>query len=568
MTPAVKNFFPPSFIPRAISNQRHQVIFSRCFMNFSSVAFLACLLLVRVGLAEDPGPKQADFFATEVVQDIQLEVKPADLERLAAALPERVYVPARFRWRGQVIDRVGLRYKGNSSSQPRQRHKRGFLVKFPEYVKGQRFLGLRRVALDNGVQFGSLFSERIITDILGELGVPASRSNYARVSLNGKYMGVYVNVERIDKTFLANRLNDAGGALFKVHTGGPGADFRYIGEDPLTYAKAFEIKAGEPRVQMSDLVGFIREIRDAPDKDFAARLRKVFDVDAFTWQMGVLLLAGAFDQYTGLGPHNYYLHRDTKTGRWRYLTWDLDVGFADHAFGRVPVIDGWNAAWPVFKTPRPLLERIESNEELLGLYRERAKKLLETHFQPAKLSARLDRLYEQIRKDLERDPYPKRRVTNPADRSWDDVVASMKVFFKRRYETARKQLAQPGNKPPAREGTRAPQGAGRGGPRPGKASADAPSELAVLRQEGGTIRFTWKDNSTGEIAFILQRCEGAECVNFRNYKPFHGENITSSANISLEPGKTLRYRLYAVRPTPKGLAGTGVSNIVTLRAAR
>ena len=535
-------------------------------MRASPLLFLGCLLSVRLAAAEDATPKQADFFAPEVVQNIQLEVTPANLDRLASSLPERVYVPARFRWRGQVIDRVGLRYKGNSSSRPAQRHKRGFLVKFSEFVKGHRFLGLRRVSLDNGVQFGSLFSERIITDILAEVGVPASRANYARVTLNGKFIGVYVNVERIDKAFLSNRLDDADGALFKVHTGGPGADLRYIGDDPLIYSKAFEIKAGEPVVQMSDLVGLIREIRDAPDKDFAARLRRVFDVDSFTWQMGVLLLAGAFDQYTGLGPHNYYLHRETATGRWRYLTWDLDVGFADQAFGRVPVIDGWNAAWPVFSSPRPLVERIEANEELLGLYRERAKKLLESYFHPEKLSARLDRLYALIRKDLERDPFPRGRVTNPTDRSWDDVVVSMKKFFSRRYETARQQLERPGNKPPVRKNGRAQPGADRGGPRPGKASADAPSDLAVLRQEGGTVSFTWKDNSTGEMAFILQRCDGPDCVDFRNHKPFHGENRTSSPRIRIESGKILRYRLYAVKPIPGGLVGTGVSNVVTVRA--
>ena len=195
-------------------------------MKASLLLFLGCFLIGRQAVAEDPKPKQADFFATGVVQDIQLEVTPGDLERLAAALPERIYVPARFRWRGLVIERVGLRYKGNSSSRPDQRHKRGFLVKFSEFVKGQRFLGLRRVSLDNGVQFGSLFSERIITDILAEVGVPASRTNYARVTLNGKFIGVYVNVERIDKAFLSNRLDDADGALFKVHTGGPGADLR------------------------------------------------------------------------------------------------------------------------------------------------------------------------------------------------------------------------------------------------------------------------------------------------------------------------------------------------------
>ncbi len=46
---------------------------------------------------------------------------------------------------------------------PDQQHKRGFLSKFNAFEKGRTFPGLRRVALDNGVQFGSLFSEPLIT---------------------------------------------------------------------------------------------------------------------------------------------------------------------------------------------------------------------------------------------------------------------------------------------------------------------------------------------------------------------------------------------------------------------
>ena len=37
--------------------------------------------------------------------------------------------------------------------------------------RDQRFLGLRHVALDNGIQFGSLFSEPLIPGMLRELGV-------------------------------------------------------------------------------------------------------------------------------------------------------------------------------------------------------------------------------------------------------------------------------------------------------------------------------------------------------------------------------------------------------------
>ncbi len=62
------------------------------------------------------------------------------------------------------------------------------------------------VALDNGIQFGGLFSERLVTDILRGVGVKASRCNYARVYLNGKPAGVYVNVER--KTELVRSLDE------------------------------------------------------------------------------------------------------------------------------------------------------------------------------------------------------------------------------------------------------------------------------------------------------------------------------------------------------------------------
>ena len=102
------------------------------------------------------------------------------------ALPERIYVPAAMRWGDLEIRNVGVRYKGDSSSQPHQTHKRSYLIKVSHYEKDQRFLGMERIALDNGVQFGSLFSEPIVTEILRDLNIPASHCNHAQLFLNGE----------------------------------------------------------------------------------------------------------------------------------------------------------------------------------------------------------------------------------------------------------------------------------------------------------------------------------------------------------------------------------------------
>lgn len=72
-------------------------------------------------------------------------------------------------------------------------------------------------------------------------------------------IGVYVNVERIDKSFIESHFGNTEGALFKVDEGGPGADFRYLGDDPLTYRKAFELHAGRETEANAQLVEFIRQ---------------------------------------------------------------------------------------------------------------------------------------------------------------------------------------------------------------------------------------------------------------------------------------------------------------------
>ena len=105
-----------------------------------------------------------------------------------------------------------------------------------------------------------------------------------------------------------------------------------------------------------------------------------------------------------MGP-NFYLYDDPATGRWSYLPWDLDVGFADNAFGRVQVIDRWNASWPLPNTPRPLIERILEDDGLRSRYRAYAADYLERHFHPDRVAERLADLWSVASIALDGDPY-------------------------------------------------------------------------------------------------------------------------------------------------------------------
>ena len=500
------------------------------------------------------------FYNPESVQEIHLKVKPEDLDRLHRALPRRICVPGTFRWNDLTLQSVGVRYKGNSSSNPDSPHKRAFLIAFSEYQPGQRFLGLRHVALDNGIQFGSVFSEHLITDVLRGVGVKASRCNYARVYLNGNYFGVYVNVERIDKAFLQRQIGTDRSALFKVNEAGPGADFRYLEDDPALYHKSFELHSGKEAKAFKDLIEFIRGV-DAP-KTSESELRRILDVEAFVKTTAVMLFAGAFDQYTGWQPHNYYLYQNPADQRWTYIPWDLDVGFADHAFGRIPVLEGWHAAWPAPIPERPLMERLVGQTNLLQQYRKQASVILETWFRPEILIPKLRALHEQIRADLAEDPHPPRRVTVPADTGYPAILASMEDFIRKRYALARSQLDSPGSRPQFKPRPPRPDQAG---PRPGPPSADAPSDLQVVNVTPSSVELRWKNHFEGAMAYVVQRCTGPDDAAFANAIGEGGPNVTTAKDRDVQPGKTYRYRVYAVRPTPQGPQGTGVSNVITVR---
>jgi hypothetical protein len=74
----------------------------------------------------------------------------------------------------------------------------------------------------------------------------------------------------------------------------------------------------------------------------------------------------------------------------------------------------------------------------------------------------------------------------------------------------------------------------------------------------------WVDNAVGEVAFVVQRCTGADCTDFVNAIGLQGPNLITATDRHVEPGKTYRYRVYAVFPTDQGPRGSGLSNVLTV----
>jgi len=79
------------------------------------------------------------------------------------------------------------------------------------------------------------------------------------------------------------------------------------------------------------------------------------------------------------------------------------------------------------------------------------------------------------------------------------------------------------------------------------------------------VTLRWKDNAKGEAGHIVQRATGEKERQFRNHIGRPGADISTATDTSVAAGQTYRYRVYAVRPTPNGPQGTGISNSITVR---
>lgn len=70
----------------------------------------------------------------------------------------------------------------------------------------------------------------------------------------------------------------------------------------------------------------------------------------------------------------------------------------------------------------------------------------------------------------------------------------------------------------------------------------APSSLTAKAVSKSQINLTWRDNSTNEEGFYLERCTGSKCTNFAQIAAL-GSNSTTYQNAGLTVGTTYRYRI-------------------------
>jgi CotH protein len=316
--------------------------------RLGKAAALMCGLLSLLVAAAPAGAAEAPaaaLFQPYAIDVIDLQLPQASVETLEAE-PEENYVEATFSiaesdgtpdgvgpFSAPIT--VGVRLKGgNGSFRELKDEKAAFKVKFNQ-VKGQKFLGLKKLTLNNMVQDPSMLHETMTYEAFRALEVPAPRTGFANVYVNGVNYGVHLNVETYDDVSLPHWFSTTQ-HLYEADT--PGVDVRPDGQGE------FEVDEGDEE-DRADLEALIAAANDEAG-DWSDGMAGVADLGEMARMWAVERYVGHWDGYAGVAlpaappvrPNNYYLHSE-ESGLFSMLpwgadqTWGLDMEFDEPAGG-------------------------------------------------------------------------------------------------------------------------------------------------------------------------------------------------------------------------------------------
>ena len=247
-----------------------------------------------------------------------------------------------------LID-IGVRLKGSTSLETLN-GKPSFKIKFNwSALKGQRFLGLKRMTLNSMSQDGSMIHEAAAYRLYNLMGVPAPKTSYARVFVNGVEKGLYANIETPDDIFLSKRFTDVTQHLYE---GVALNDFKPGKDDGTDTYGAFLVDEGWTAVpNKNDLTKVISVANMATGASWWTAMGKYWDRKKLIMQFAVDNFTGNWDSYSGPIINNYYV-RSNNAGKFTMLPWGVDQTFGENRKTSTLLddyffsLDGTSAAFP------------------------------------------------------------------------------------------------------------------------------------------------------------------------------------------------------------------------------
>ena len=405
-------------------------------MNLSFQMLYRTLLLGVLSFAlacaegDEPGEGADDaLFALDHLLDVRVNIEEENWDNLRFErrslveifgpgcydpIPDAFnYYPGNIEVDGESLDNVGIRAKGFLGSLNPARP--SLKVKLQEYEEGLRHKGYKRFTFNNQNQDISRLTSCMAYYVFDRMGVPASRCNFAKMTINDKAMGIYAHVEPIKKPMLRRHFDDDSGNLYE----GTVADLR------TDFTSRIEKKTNEEENNWQDIDKLVAAI-ESPDDVFVEKISEVLDLDAYIRFTIAEAMIGHWDGFSG-NTNNYYFYNNPTNNKFYFLPWGPDGTFNYDQGAFTPRDD----AEPQIAYGNSLLaRRLYEHPETQDLYRNTMRAMLQESWDTEALLGVVDQMYNLT------TPH----VLEPEEEEYLEKVISVRNFVETRKEILEKEL--------------------------------------------------------------------------------------------------------------------------------
>lgn len=159
------------------------------------------------------------LFNTDEPININIIMEDGEWENMLDNAMSEQYAQCDIEINGRTFYRVGIRPKGNTSlssiAMDPDTDRYSLKLEFDQFVDGQTCFGLDKLILNNNYADATNMKEALIYDMYQYIGADASLYNYAKISVNGEYWGVYLALEAVEDSFLLRNYGTEDGELYK-----------------------------------------------------------------------------------------------------------------------------------------------------------------------------------------------------------------------------------------------------------------------------------------------------------------------------------------------------------------
>ena len=361
-----------------------------------------------------------EFYDWNVIHEVRITFKQGNWDHLLDSLKQintGERLTAQVEIDGQKYKDVGVRYKGNSSYFNVRKYddtKLPFNLKSNHVHLDQFFPGKTETLKLSNVFRDPSFLREVLSYEIARKYMPAPRANFARVYVNGLYMGLYNSTESVEDYFLKEYFDERSGILVKCDPEEWGSDpkpgcplgdkasLMYLGEDPDCYRGYYEMKSDSGWDQLIELT---RILNNQPE-----RIEEILDVDMALWMLAYNMVLLNLDSYTGRLSHNYYLYQ-RKNGQFVPLLWDLNLSLGGFRFadtGKALTKEEMQTLSPFIyykdKDPtRPLITQLLSNPLYRKIYIGHIRTLVEENFSNGAYLERCKEIQDFIAQEVQND---------------------------------------------------------------------------------------------------------------------------------------------------------------------